>query len=111
MPMYLTLVHREDELINQRLMFIRQRRELARSAVPEGFEDYFRRTRRRAALTVPCRLKATPLTSRPSNSQRWTTPQRITNTERRATPIAPIVWCETWLRMSRWKSMSAYCGC
>ena len=43
MPMYLTLVHRDDDLTNRHLTFIQQRRELARSAVPEGFEDYFRR--------------------------------------------------------------------
>ncbi len=43
MPMYLTLVHRDDDLTNRHLTFIQQRRELARSLVPEGFEDYFRR--------------------------------------------------------------------
>ena len=61
MPIYLTLVHRDDHLTNQHLSFIQQHREIARSAVPEGFESYFRRHARVRSAHGSVSIEGNPL--------------------------------------------------
>ena len=61
MPMYLTLTHREDDLTNQHLAFIEQHRDIARSAVPEGFENYFRRHARVRSAHASVSIEGNPL--------------------------------------------------
>ncbi len=61
MSMYLTLVNQDDDLTDQHPTFIQRRRELVRSAVPEGFENYFRRHARARSAHGSVSIEGNPL--------------------------------------------------
>ncbi|MCY4618284.1 MAG: Fic family protein [Chloroflexi bacterium] len=61
MPMQLVLARRADDLTDQHLAFIRQRSEIARNMVPDGFEDSFRRHARIRSAHGSVSFKEDPL--------------------------------------------------
>lgn len=61
MPMCLTLVRRDDDITSQHLTLIEQQRDLARSAVAPGFEEYFRRHARTRSAHGSVSIEGNPL--------------------------------------------------
>ena len=61
MPRYLTLVQRIDKITDQHLAFIQSRRDLARDAVPEGADSYFRRHARMRSAHGSVSIEGNPL--------------------------------------------------
>ncbi len=61
MPMFLGLTHRSDDVVDQHLASIRQNRDAARSAVPEGFEEYFRRHAQVRSAHASVSIEGNPL--------------------------------------------------
>lgn len=61
MPMLMTLVLRQDDLIVQRITEISEIRATARSAVPAGFEEYFRRHARVQSAHGSVSIEGNPL--------------------------------------------------